>query len=151
MMSHRNPSTFLPPPHCDGVIRFHSNWEQKLSRGTEVDIANPFSMGAAKDGQCLLGHCVPHMDRWSHSCDKRSELNRPDNDSNRISILQRSTCPGPNPGDSNSLHNNRPISICLAISKIAEKWMWAGLNNICMIEDNLYQLKSADLTLLDLG
>lgn len=85
------PSTFLPPPHCDGVISFHSNRQQKLSRGAEVDIANPFSMGAAKDGQSLFGHGVPHMDGWSHSCDKRSEVNRADrNYSNRIFILQRS-------------------------------------------------------------
>lgn len=114
MMPHRNPGTFLPPPHCDGVIRFHSNWEQKLSCGTEVDIANPFSMGAAKDGQSLLGHGVPHMDRWSHSWDKRSELNRPDrNYSNRTSILQWSTCPGLKPCDSTIGIINKHSSGCL--------------------------------------
>lgn len=65
--------TFLPPPHCDSVFRLNSNREQQLSCGTEVDVANTFSMGTAKDGQGLLGHGIPHMDGWSKACEKRPE------------------------------------------------------------------------------
>lgn len=60
--------TFLPPPHCDGVFRLHSNRQQQFSCSAEVDVADTFRMGTTKDGQRLFGHGIPHMYGWSKAC-----------------------------------------------------------------------------------
>lgn len=63
--------TFLPPPHCDGVFRLHPHRQQQLPCSAEVNVANAFSVRTPQDGQCLLGHGVPHVDGWGEACKER--------------------------------------------------------------------------------
>lgn len=66
--------TFLPPPHSNCVFGLNSNRQQQLPCSAEVDVADTFSVRAAKDGQGLLGHGVPHMDTRSEACVKTPQL-----------------------------------------------------------------------------
>lgn len=63
--------TFLPPPHCDGVFRLHPHRQQQLPCSAEVNVADAFSMRTSQDGQCLLGHGVPHVDGRGEACEER--------------------------------------------------------------------------------
>lgn len=59
--------TFLPPPNRDGVFRLNTYREQQLPGSTEVDVSDAFGMGAAEDGQRLLGHGIPYVDGRSEA------------------------------------------------------------------------------------
>lgn len=63
--------TFLPPPHCNGVLWLHPHGKQQLPGGAEVHVANTFSVRTAQDGQRLLGHGIPNMDGRSQTFEKR--------------------------------------------------------------------------------
>lgn len=50
------------------MFRVHSDGQQQLSRGAEVHVADAFAVRTAEDGQRLLAHGVPHVDRGGRSC-----------------------------------------------------------------------------------
>lgn len=59
--------TFLPLPNSNGMFRIQPYGEQQFASGTETDWANALGMVAPQHGQCLLVHCIPHMNRRSCS------------------------------------------------------------------------------------
>lgn len=59
------------------MFRVHSDGQQQLSRGAEVHVADAFAVRTAEDGQRLLAHGVPHVDRGGRSCAETSECLSP--------------------------------------------------------------------------
>lgn len=60
--------TFLPLPNGNCMFRIQPYRQKKLASGTKTDRTNSFRMVASQYRQCLLVHCIPHMNTRCSSC-----------------------------------------------------------------------------------
>lgn len=66
--------TFLPPPHCDGVLWIHAHGHQQLASRAEVNVVDPFGVEATQHRNRLLAHGIPDVNGGSRTCVHKDAL-----------------------------------------------------------------------------